>query len=171
MRSFTSSSKSPRPPMKGRPCRTCDVQYERDKERLRELVTNNDETWLLTHPWFTNDKFEYILDDSRTSFILYMPSTSCYHIMFCLTDKTHRRRGQFEACLNQLKTKANACDFYIVADIYECNLSDWNKRDFVVSRDTSGAGYEYREIIWGGYTRSISRGIVSNVQTAEEESE
>ena len=66
---------------------------------------------------------------------------------------------------------ATSNDVYIVADTYECHLSDWNKRDFVVSRDTSipRVGNQLWEIIWGVYSRSISRGIGSNVQTAEEE--
>lgn len=44
------------------------------------------------------------------------PKHSCYQILFCLTDKSHRCQGQFEGCLKQLKAKANACDFYIIAD-------------------------------------------------------
>ncbi len=79
----------------------------------------------------------------------------CYHILFCLTDKSCRGQGHFGNCLQELKCKANADNLYILADTRECHLAQWGERHFVVSNDESSAGKDLWEILWGVYTRDI----------------
>lgn len=168
-------------------------QRECDKRCIREMANNNSASWFLNHPFFVNDDFEYILNTSRNSFILYSKSTvnipiqhfgnertdtlflqsrpqfidqlhsyahyfkclqqPCYHILFCLTDNSFRGQGYFSHCLQELKCKANANNFCILADTQECHLNEWDKRHFVVCGN-SGAVDEYCwKVLWGVKTR------------------